>query len=329
MRILSISPLGIPVEKETAGGVEIEVYLRAKGLAEAGVDITVSCSAGSRLPKGAKGIYLEPWSVPSIEGLSVANRKGYEALKGKIHEYDIVLDDTHTKYAYLNHENAIGVLHANHQAPKVGKGRLLSQSRAQQKAESVFYKQKVLYAPSAVEVPEIPISNNGLLLWISEICQRKDVLGFLAWCEKGEVPSVVAGREDFASDRRYIELVKSRSIFLCKYLGQVPDSVKWNLLASCRMFCTLPTDPPEAFARTCLEALSYGKPILTNGSGGIGDVIEDGVNGFLVRNFDEFKRAWSKVGYIEPSECLATARKYSVGETTKVLLSQLEQLPKK
>jgi glycosyltransferase involved in cell wall biosynthesis len=46
--------------------------------------------------------------------------------------------------------------------------------------------------------------------------------------------------------------------------------------------CLYPSSGPEPFGLTMLESLSSGKPIIVTNSGGMPEVIKDGINGFVI-----------------------------------------------
>jgi len=47
--------------------------------------------------------------------------------------------------------------------------------------------------------------------------------------------------------------------------------------------CIYPSSSPEPFGLTMLEALSSGKPIIVTNMGGMPEIIQDGINGFVIR----------------------------------------------
>ena len=53
---------------------------------------------------------------------------------------------------------------------------------------------------------------------------------------------------------------------------------RWNIFQS--------TSHYEAFGRSCLEANALGKPVIGSNTGGMLDLIDDGVTGFFFRSKD-------------------------------------------
>ena len=59
----------------------------------------------------------------------------------------------------------------------------------------------------------------------------------------------------------------------------------------------------EAFGLYAVEANAYGKPVLAIRNGGLNDIIENGVNGFLADSFDELKGYISEIETCSPDAC--------------------------
>jgi glycosyltransferase involved in cell wall biosynthesis len=53
-------------------------------------------------------------------------------------------------------------------------------------------------------------------------------------------------------------------------------------------FCLVPSLKPEPFGRVAIESLYYGKPVIAANHGGLKEIIEDGVNGFLFEPGDKY-----------------------------------------
>ncbi len=67
-----------------------------------------------------------------------------------------------------------------------------------------------------------------------------------------------------------------------QYVGPRYGPDKEKLLASASVFVFPTFHPSECFPLVVLEAMSYGLPIVATSEGAIPDMVEDGVNGFLV-----------------------------------------------
>lgn len=83
---------------------------------------------------------------------------------------------------------------------------------------------------------------------------------------------VMAGNgKDFSLVR---DMAKNLSLDNCvKFTGFLSDVDKWNLLSSCDVFSNSPRMEP--FGIVYLEAMAYGRPIVTTKVGGIPEVVDD------------------------------------------------------
>lgn len=76
------------------------------------------------------------------------------------------------------------------------------------------------------------------------------------------------------------ELGKNRMVI---YHGLVKDMIKMYEMASCTIH---PTYYPEGLSNVLLESCACGRPIITTNRPGCREVVNDGVNGFVVREKD-------------------------------------------
>ena len=58
-------------------------------------------------------------------------------------------------------------------------------------------------------------------------------------------------------------------------MGQVPPSAISDEVAGARAV-VVPSITPETFGRTAAEALAHGRPVVTTGLGGLGEVVDGG-----------------------------------------------------
>ena len=92
---------------------------------------------------------------------------------------------------------------------------------------------------------------------------------------------------------------------LIEYCGELGDTQKHDLLSGARALL-FPIDWPEPFGLVLIEALACGTPVIAFGHGSVPEIIEDGVNGFIVSNVDEAIAAVARLHEIDRRTCRAT-----------------------
>jgi glycosyltransferase involved in cell wall biosynthesis len=117
----------------------------------------------------------------------------------------------------------------------------------------------------------------------------------------------IVGDDTHVADLSYVKEVIKR----CKegkgyaqYYGLVDNSIKEQLLKGCKAVIACPEKYwIEAFGLYAVEANAYGKPVLAIRNGGLNDIIENGVNGFLADSLDELKGYINEIESCSPQAC--------------------------
>jgi phosphatidylinositol alpha-mannosyltransferase len=108
------------------------------------------------------------------------------------------------------------------------------------------------------------------------------------------------------------------------FAGLVPQEMKPRYYASCDVFCA-PSIGRESFGIILLEAMASGKPVVASDISGYRTIIEDGVDGFLVRPKDPKALAEKIIKILEDSELrrkLANAARKKALKYSWALVSQ-------
>ena len=106
-----------------------------------------------------------------------------------------------------------------------------------------------------------------------------------------------------------------------KYIGPVNDQQKNELLSNSFAFL-MPILWDEPFGIVMAEALACGTPVVGFRRGSVPEVVEEGVNGFIVNNVDEMVVALEKVKKLDRKLSRKVAEeKYDVKVITKQYLS--------
>ena len=89
---------------------------------------------------------------------------------------------------------------------------------------------------------------------------------------------------------------------LIHFEGEIGEAAKTQFLGGARAML-FPIDWPEPFGLVMIESLACGTPVIAYEGGSVAEVMEDGVNGFIVRNQDEAIDAARRVGQIDRAAC--------------------------
>lgn len=91
-----------------------------------------------------------------------------------------------------------------------------------------------------------------------------------------------------AGDGRDLNIVKSyveeRNVGNVQFVGHVSDEKKKKVLLDCHVMI-FPSFT-EGLPNVILEGMLYGMPIISRATGGIPEVIENGINGYITESFD-------------------------------------------
>lgn len=117
----------------------------------------------------------------------------------------------------------------------------------------------------------------------------------------------IVGDDTHVTDLSYVKEVIKRckeSKGYAQYYGLIDNTTKEQLLKGCKAVIACPEEYwIEAFGLYAVEANAYGKPVLAIRNGGLNDIIENGVNGFLADTVDELKGYLSEMQYCTPHAC--------------------------
>ncbi|PMS32605.1 glycosyltransferase family 4 protein [Paraburkholderia rhynchosiae] len=106
-------------------------------------------------------------------------------------------------------------------------------------------------------------------------------------------------REYFAQQ---IEPLLQRSSDFTDFLGEVGGTLRKQLIANARALL-FPVEWPEPFGMVMIEAMACGTPVIAFRRGAVPEVLEHGVNGFIVDDVEEAVNAVARIGDIDRARC--------------------------
>lgn len=134
------------------------------------------------------------------------------------------------------------------------------------------------------------------LLFFGRIHRDKGVAEAIEVARRVNRPLVIAG---IIQDRSYYEEeVAPHLSERVRYIGSVGPSERDEVLG--RAFALLHLiNFREPFGLSIIEAMACGTPVIARGLGSIPEIIEDGVNGFIVDTIEEAAAALGRVSQLE------------------------------
>jgi len=141
------------------------------------------------------------------------------------------------------------------------------------------------------------------LAFVGRIAPAKGPDAAIRIARRANVPLRIAAKVDEA-DRPYFERAVAPLVQapLIDYAGEQDDTGKSRLIGHARALL-FPIDWPEPFGLVMIEALACGTPVIAFGRGSVPEIIEDGVNGFVVCNEDEAVEAVARLPQINRHRC--------------------------
>jgi glycosyltransferase involved in cell wall biosynthesis len=141
------------------------------------------------------------------------------------------------------------------------------------------------------------------LAFLGRISPEKRVDRAIAIARRLGLEIKIAAKVD-AADRAYFEAVIAPMLCgpLVEYVGEIGEGEKNAFLghASALLF---PIDWPEPFGLVMAEAIACGTPAIAYRCGSVPEVVEEGVTGYIVNDFEEAVRAAEHLPRLSRGRC--------------------------
>jgi galacturonosyltransferase len=130
-----------------------------------------------------------------------------------------------------------------------------------------------------------PADDKIIFTYVARIMKTKGIDEFLAAAEaiRPEHPHVEFHVCGFYEDDYETVITDAQQRGIIRYHGQVSDVRPYEAISHC---VVLPTYHPEGVSNVLLEAAACTRPIITTNRPGCAEVVDEGVNGYLVREKD-------------------------------------------
>jgi glycosyltransferase involved in cell wall biosynthesis len=314
VRIAQIAPLFESVPPKQYGGTERIVSYLTEELVNQGHEVVLFASGDSET--SAELVAVWPRSLRTDEKCQdrlALHLVQMEKVLARAHEFDVLhfhLDYLHypvsKRQSYAHVTTLHGRLDIPELVPLYGEFKeipIVSISDSQRKplpwagwVGTVYHGLPVsLYQP--VRTPE------RYLAFLGRISPEKRVDRAIEIATQLGLRLRIAAKID-AGDQKYFE-EEIRPLFshpLVEYVGEIGDGEKQDFLGNA-MALLFPIDWEEPFGLVTIEAMACGTPVIAWRRGSVPEIIEDGINGFIVDTVEQAVRTVSEIASFDRELC--------------------------
>lgn len=188
---------------------------------------------------------------------------------------------------------------------------LISISNAQRKAFPALNYAKTIY--NGVDTDEFSFSkeHKNYLLYLGSIGRNKNPKDAILAARQAREVLLIGGRikDEVYFREEIMPLIDGEQI---QWLGEKQPEEIVVLYQKAKAFL-FPTLWNEPFGLVLIEAMSCGTPVIAYPNGAIPEIVENGVNGYLVKNVVEMAGKIKEIEKIDREKCRATVeRKFSI-----------------
>jgi glycosyltransferase involved in cell wall biosynthesis len=162
-----------------------------------------------------------------------------------------------------------------------------------------------------VDAWPLVLHKQDYLLWLGRFVPEKGPQRAIKVAQATGRPLVLAGVVQPRFERFFAtEIEPHLDGEQIRFVGEVGGVRKQELFADASAFL-MPITWPEPFGMVMVEALAAGTPVLAFPNGAAPEIVEHGVNGFLVDDEDEMAAVVARLDEIDPKECRRSAQRFS------------------
>jgi glycosyltransferase involved in cell wall biosynthesis len=327
MHIAMLAPPWIPVPPPGYGGIEYVVALLTEALVAHGHDVELFCAPGSS--SSARVHPLLPAAHPEsierslFEGDHVGRAfRAIDAAAANGQPFDVIHDNCGYTPLAMADRIATPLVHTVHgpfnddtndyYANNGFNGTVVCISQAQARlAPTPEIVDSVVHNPIDVDAWPVGYDKQDYLLWLGRFAPEKGAHRAIQVAKATGRRLILAGPVQPGQERYFANEVQphidGRQI---TWIGEVGGARKQRLFADASVFL-MPIRWAEPFGMVMVEALAAGTPVLAFPEGAAPEIVEHGVNGFLVRDEQEMAAMVDKAGQIDPLTCRRSAERFA------------------
>jgi glycosyltransferase involved in cell wall biosynthesis len=314
MKIAQVAPLYERVPPHFYGGTERVVAYLTEELIQQGHELTLFAS-GDSLTRAAlvapceHSLRLDPNCIDYLSYHFIQLEQVFQ----RAHTFDLIhfhIDYLHFPLSRRNAAAHVTTLHGRLDladlAPlyrEFSEEPVVSISDAQRTPLPWLNWQGTVHHGLPPDLYEFKTDPGDYLIFLGRVSPEKGIDQAIEIATRFRMPIKIAAKVD-RQDQEYMEQ-QVRPLLdhpLVEFVGEVGESEKSELLANAYALL-FPINWAEPFGMVLIESMACGTPVVAYGRGSVPEVIDDGVNGFIVSSIDESVRALEKIQRLDRKRC--------------------------
>jgi glycosyltransferase involved in cell wall biosynthesis len=311
MNIAILSPVWFRVPPDGYGGIELVVSLLADGLVDAGHDVTLFASGDSTTRARLDAVFDE---APS-ESIGKTFWELQHAINcfERHEDFDVIHDHTGLLGLALGSLLSTPLVHTVH-GPLTGAPGELYESVARLAPRAQLVSLSMAQRRPRPDLPWLANVANGIdlssypfephegdyLLFLGRMSPDKGAHRAIRIAQNAGIPLKLAGKNAEPGEHEYFdEHVRPYIGRGIEYLGEVSHDEKVELLRRARA-TLFPISWEEPFGLVMIESMACGTPVIASRRGSVPEVIDDGVSGIIVDDWNAIDDILERAERLDP-----------------------------
>ncbi len=312
MRIAQIAPLYESVPPKQYGGTERIVSYLTEELVNMGLDVTLFASGDSVTKAKLVGIVPEATRMSGSDPI-IYHMLLLEQLIKRIESFDIIhfsIDCIHFTVARRLVVPHITTLHGRLDLPDLipfykefNDIPVVSISKAQRISLPFANWQGTVYHGLPENLYKFSGKPDKYLAFLGRISIEKRPDRAIEIAKKSGIKLKIAAKVD-KIDREYFENVIKPLLDdpMIEFIGEIGEKDKQDFLGNA-LALLFPIDWPEPFGLVMIESLACGTPVIAYGNGSVPEIIDNGIDGFIVNSINSAVKAVLNIDSIDRKRC--------------------------